>query len=237
MGTYNIAVIKGDGIGPEVTSAAMDVLTKVGERFSHKFNFTESVCGGAAYDKYGEPLPQESLDICLKSDSVLLGAVGGPQYDSLPYEKRPERALLGVRKAMGLYANLRPARLFPALEKVCPLKNPGKIDLLVVRELIGGIYFGEKGMRRGKFGAEGYDVMAYGELEVEASVRNRLLFAEIRNTVSGGIVWNDDLPRSTKKGGGIGLKSVKSTAEAHDGLLQCLVDGGRFIVRITVPLQ
>ena len=135
MGTYNIAVIKGDGIGPEVTGAAQDVLVKVGERFSHKFNFTESICGGAAYDRYGEPLPEESLEICLKSDSVLLGAVGGPQYDSLPYEKRPERALLGVRKAMGLYANLRPARLFPALEKVCPLKNPGKIDLLVVREI------------------------------------------------------------------------------------------------------
>ena len=180
MGTYNIAVIKGDGIGPEVTGAAMDVLVKVGERFSHKFNFTESICGGAADDKFGEPLPAESLDICLKSDSVLLGAVGGPQYDSLPYEKRPERALLGVRKAMGLYANLRPARLFPALEKVCPLKAPGKIDLLVVRELIGGIYFGEKGMRRGKYGAEGYDVMAYGELEVERIARVAFELAQKR---------------------------------------------------------
>lgn len=180
MGTYNIAVIKGDGIGPEVTGAAQDVLVKVGERFSHKFNFTESICGGAAYDRYGEPLPEESLEICLKSDSVLLGAVGGPQYDTLPYEKRPERALLGVRKAMGLYANLRPARLFPALEKVCPLKNPGKIDLLVVRELIGGIYFGEKGMRRGKYGAEGYDVMAYGELEVERIARVAFELAQKR---------------------------------------------------------
>lgn len=182
MGSYNIAVIKGDGIGPEVVSAAMDVLTKTGERFGHKFNFTESICGGAAYDKYGEPLPAESLEICLKSDSVLLGAVGGFQYDNLPYEKRPERALLGVRKAMGLYANLRPAKLFPALNKVCPLKNPGNIDLLVVRELIGGIYFGEKGMRQGKFGAEGYDVMAYGELEVERIARVAFELAQKRRS-------------------------------------------------------
>ncbi len=99
MSTFNIAVIQGDGIGPEVTTAAMNVLTKIGERYGHKFNFTQSICGGCAYDKYGEPLPKESLDICLASDSVLLGAVGGPQYDNLPYELRPERALLGVRKA------------------------------------------------------------------------------------------------------------------------------------------
>ncbi|MGN0797653.1 MAG: 3-isopropylmalate dehydrogenase [Christensenellales bacterium] len=167
MSTFNIAVIQGDGIGPEVTDSAMAVLTKIGERYNHTFNFTPSICGGCAYDKYGEPLPKESLDICLNSDSVLLGAVGGPQYDSLPYELRPERALLGVRKAMGLYANLRPAKMFPALSKVCPLKNPKDIDLLVVRELIGGIYFGEKGIRNGKLGREGYDVMAYSEMEVE----------------------------------------------------------------------
>lgn len=121
---YNITVIPGDGIGPEVTSAAVEVLKEIGNKFNHTFNFEYSICGGAAYDKYGEPLPAESLEKCLKSDSVLLGAVGGPQYDSLPYEKRPERALLGVRKAMGLYANLRPAKLFDALANVCPLKNP-----------------------------------------------------------------------------------------------------------------
>lgn len=155
MTKFNIAVIKGDGIGPEIVDSAMNVLTKIGERFGHNFDFIQSICGGAAYDKYGEPLPQESLDICLASDSVLLGAVGGPQYDNLPYEKRPERALLGVRKAMQLYANLRPAKIFPALDKVCPLKNPKNIDIMVVRELIGGIYFGEKGVRQGELGREG----------------------------------------------------------------------------------
>lgn len=180
MGTFNIAVIQGDGIGPEVTSSAMDVLTKIGDRFNHKFNFTQSVCGGCAYDKYKEPLPKESLDICLASDSVLLGAVGGPQYDNLPYELRPERALLGVRKAMELYANLRPAKMFKALSNVCPLKNPKYIDIMVVRELIGGIYFGEKGIREGKMGREGYDVMAYGELEIERICRTAFELAQKR---------------------------------------------------------
>lgn len=168
---FNIATIKGDGIGTEIVTSAMNVLTKIGERFSHQFNFTDSVCGGVAYDKYGEPLPQESLDICLKSDSVLLGAVGGPQYDGLAYDKRPERALLGVRKAMGLYANLRPAKIFPALSNVCPLKNSVGIDIMVVRELIGDIYFGEKGIRNGSLGREGYDVMSYSEMEVERIAR------------------------------------------------------------------
>ena len=180
MSTFNIAIIQGDGIGPEVTTAAMNVLTKIGERYGHKFNFTQSICGGCAYDKYGEPLPKESLDICLASDSVLLGAVGGPQYDNLPYELRPERALLGVRKAMELYANLRPAKMFDALKSVCPLKNPKNIDIMVVRELIGGIYFGEKGVRNGKMGREGYDVMAYGELEIERICRTAFELAQKR---------------------------------------------------------
>lgn len=180
MTKFKIAVIRGDGIGPEVTDAAIRVLEKIGDRYDHRFEFTQSVCGGCAYDRYGEPLPKESLEICLASDSVLLGAVGGPQYDNLPYEKRPERALLGVRKAMELYANLRPAKMFPALSNVCPLKNPKQIDIMVVRELIGGIYFGEKGMRTGKYGREGYDVMAYGELEVERICRNAFELAQKR---------------------------------------------------------
>lgn len=185
MTKFNIAVIKGDGIGPEIVDSAMNVLTKIGERFGHNFDFIQSICGGAAYDKYGEPLPQESLDICLASDSVLLGAVGGPQYDNLPYEKRPERALLGVRKAMQLYANLRPAKIFPALDKVCPLKNPKNIDIMVVRELIGGIYFGEKGVRQGELGREGYDVMRYSEIEVERIARTAFELAQKRrNKVS-----------------------------------------------------
>ncbi|MEG1608389.1 MAG: 3-isopropylmalate dehydrogenase [Clostridia bacterium] len=177
---YNIATIKGDGIGPEIVNSAMDVLTAIGDKFGHTFNFTDSVCGGVAFDKYGEPLPKESLDICLASDSVLLGAVGGPQYDGLPYDKRPERALLGVRKAMQLYANLRPAKLFSSLANVCPLKNPNNIDIMVVRELIGDIYFGEKGVRNGKLGREGYDVMSYSEMEVERIARVAFELAEKR---------------------------------------------------------
>lgn len=177
---YNIATIKGDGIGNEIVTSAMNVLTKIGERFSHTFDFVDSICGGVAFDKYGEPLPKESLDICLQSDSVLLGAVGGPQYDGLPYDKRPERALLGIRKAMELYANLRPAKIFPALVNVCPLKNPNNIDMMVVRELIGDVYFGEKGIRNGKLGREGYDVMSYSEIEVERIARTAFELAQKR---------------------------------------------------------
>ena len=142
---YKIAVVPGDGIGPEVIDQAVKVLNKVGMVYGHQFNYEKHLAGGAAIDEYGECLPQSTLDGCKSSDAVLLGAVGGPKWDDVPGDKRPERALLGLRKGLGLYANLRPAMIFSQLADASPLKKEilgSGLDILIVRELTGGIYFG-----------------------------------------------------------------------------------------------
>ena len=142
----NIAVIRGDGIGPEIVGQAIRVLDKIAEKYGHTFTYTEVDMGGCAIDKWGEPLPQAQLDKCLASDSVLLGAVGGPKWEGMEGSKRPERGLLNLRSGMGLYANNRPAKLWPQLADASPLKPSivaKGIDFIVVRELIGGVYFGE----------------------------------------------------------------------------------------------
>ena len=126
---YNIALLKGDGIGPEIVTSAVKVLEKVGAKFGHTFNFTDYLIGGIAIDTVGEGLPKETVDGCLASDSVMLGAVGGPKWDTLPGNQRPEKALLGIRSALGLYTNLRPAKLYPALSDV-PESNGYKPALL-----------------------------------------------------------------------------------------------------------
>lgn len=167
---YNIALLRGDGIGPEIVDSTVAVLKKIAEKFGHKFNFTPYLIGGAAIDETGIPLPQETIDGCLASDSVLLGAVGGPKWDSMPGDKRPEKALLGIRSALGLYTNLRPAKLYPALRAASPLRDEivGEgFDLMIVRELTGGIYFGDRGYRQGKYGEEAYDTEAYSRVEIE----------------------------------------------------------------------
>lgn len=166
---YKIALIPGDGIGPEVVRETVKVLDKIGEKYNHKFEYTKVLAGGCAIDETGACLPQETIDICKASDAVLLGAVGGWQWDTLPGDQRPERALLGLRKELGLFANLRPALLFDELAEACPLKPEivaGGLDIVVVRELTGGIYFGEKGFKDTDLGPAAYDIEQYAEEEV-----------------------------------------------------------------------
>ena len=181
---YNIAVIPGDGIGPEVVNEAIKVLDAVGSKYGHEFNYTRILAGGAAIDETGECLPQETIDIAKKSDAVLLGAVGGPKWDSLPGDKRPERALLGIRKELGLFANLRPAIMFDELKDACPIrpeKVEGGLDLLVVRELTGGIYFGERGYKDTDMGRAAYDIEQYSEGEVKRIAKVAFDMAMKRN--------------------------------------------------------
>lgn len=168
--TYNIALLRGDGIGPEIVDSAVRVLEAIGEKFGHEFRFTPYLIGGAAIDECGEPLPQETVDGCLASDGVLLGAVGGPKWDNLSGDKRPEKALLGIRAALGLFTNLRPTKLYPALKGDCPLREDiasGGFDIMIVRELTGGIYFGDRGYREGKYGEEAFDTECYSRFEIE----------------------------------------------------------------------
>ncbi|MFR0902226.1 MAG: isocitrate/isopropylmalate family dehydrogenase, partial [Anaerovoracaceae bacterium] len=162
---YKIAVIPGDGIGPEVTAEAVKALDAAGKKFGHEFDYTYLLAGGAAIDQYGRCLPEETVETAKKADAVLLGAVGGPKWDDLPGDQRPEKALLGLRKELGLFANLRPAIMFDELKAACPLKEEkvrGGLDLLVVRELTGGIYFGERGVKDTEnMGKAAYDVELY----------------------------------------------------------------------------
>jgi len=170
----NIALLKGDGIGPEIVDSAVRVLDAIGKKYNHNVSFTSYDIGGVAIDKYGIPLPEETVRGCLAADSVLLGAVGGPKWDTLPGEKRPEKALLGIRAAMNLFTNLRPAKLYPALSGECPLRSDivaQGFDIMIVRELTGGIYFGERGVRVGKYGEEAYDTECYSRMEIERIAR------------------------------------------------------------------
>ena len=181
---YNIAVIPGDGIGPEVMDAGLHVLTRIAEKFGCDFKTTKVLAGGAAIDATGKCLPQETVDICKASDAVLLAAVGGPKWNDLPGDERPEKALLELRKLLGLYANLRPAMVFPQLADASPLKAEiisGGLDILVVRELTGGIYFGKKGTEKTEFGLAAYDVEQYSEMEVERIAKTAFSLAEKRN--------------------------------------------------------
>ena len=164
----NLAVVKGDGIGPEIVTEAEKVLDKIGEMFGHTFNYTDILAGGCAIDATGVPLPEESVRIAKESDSVLLGAVGGPKWDTLPGDKRPEKALLGLRSELGLFANIRPAKMYRALADACPLKpeiSENGLDLVIVRELTGGLYFGERGRRDN--GEVAYDELKYSRAEIE----------------------------------------------------------------------
>ena len=179
-----ITVLPGDGIGPEVTGAAVAALTAVADRFGHHFEFDYHLLGGCAIDQTGTALPGATLKACLKADAVLLGAVGGPQWDDPTAEVRPEQGLLGLRKALGLFANLRPVKPHPDLLAASPLR-PDRllgVDLLVVRELTGGIYFGQPRERRYHNGEmTALDTMVYGENEITRVAHLAFQAARARN--------------------------------------------------------
>lgn len=205
---YNIALLKGDGIGPEIVSSAVKVMEKVGEKYGHEFCFTDYLIGGIAIDTVGEGLPKETVDGCLAADSVLLGAVGGPKWDTLPGNERPEKALLGIRSALGLFTNLRPAKLYPALKEASPLRADivaKGFDIMMVRELTGGIYFGERGRREGKYGPEAYDTEAYSVMEIERIARvafetamkrdKRVISVDKANVLESSRLWRETVHR------------------------------------------
>lgn len=177
-----IAIIAGDGIGPEVVAEAEKVLKRTEELFGYQFETSHSLFGGIAIDEKGTPLPQETLDKCKAADAVLLGAVGGPKWDNNPKELRPETGLLGIRKALGLFSNIRPATVFDCLKDASTLKPEvlDGTDLIVVRELTGGIYFGEKFRREGANGQEAVDTCVYNVNEVERIARQGFEIAQKR---------------------------------------------------------
>ncbi len=202
-----IALIPGDGIGPDIIEQAVLVLKAVGERRGHTFEFETYIAGGCAIDQLGVPLPEATLNGCKNSDAVLLGAVGGPKWDTLSGDIRPEQALLGLRKALGVFANLRPAILFPQLKNASTLKAEvigDGIDIMVVRELTGGIYFGERG-RRQNGGLKAYDTEEYSEAEIERIARvafdiamkrdKRLMSVDKANILESSRLWREVVTR------------------------------------------
>jgi len=165
----NIVLLPGDGIGPEVTRAAANVLRACAHEFNHQFEMQEMPIGGAAIDGKGNPLPEETLSACRKADAVFLGAVGGPKWDALPVGKRPETGLLGLRQGMGLYVNVRPVKVLEPLRGISPLKPArlGDLDIEIVRELAGGMYFGERGNVVENGVERAFDTESYSTPEIE----------------------------------------------------------------------
>jgi 3-isopropylmalate dehydrogenase len=213
---YSIATIPGDGIGPDVVKVAVEALKAVAERFSFELSFAEAPMGGVAIDEFGEPLPASSLEACRRSDAVLLGAVGGPKWDNLPGDKRPEAGLLAIRAGLGVYANLRPALMFPQLAGACPLKASlveGGLDILVVRELTGGIYFGERG--RSPDGLSAWDTERYSRFEIERLLKvgfdaaarrgNRLCVVDKANVLESSRLWRETAKAMAPKWPGVEL--------------------------------
>lgn len=178
----HIVVLPGDGIGPEIVESAVEVLKEVGKKFNQTFTFTQCEIGGSSYDKYGEPLTDETIETCLSADAILLGAIGGPKYDNLPREVRPEQGLLKIRKALNLYANIRPVKGFKPLLHASPLKEEvvAGSDINIVRELTGGLYFGRPSERRDD-GNTVVDTLVYTRKEIERIVEKGFESALVRD--------------------------------------------------------
>ena len=241
---YKIALIRGDGIGPEIVNEAVAVINRVGEKFGHTFQYVDVLMGGCATDAVGKSYPDGTAELCKSCDAVLLGAVGGPKWGSdKPAEQRPETALLAIRKDLGLYANLRPAALRPALTDACPLKRETAdkgIDLLVMRELTGGIYFG----KRDRYdtpdrGVECTDLMAYSEMEIERIGRRAFEMARLRrhkvssvdkaNVLETSRLWRSVMHRLAEEYADVEYEDVL----VDNCAMQLVRDPGQFDVLVT----
>ena len=241
---YKIALIRGDGIGPEIVNEAVAVINRVGEKFGHTFQYVDVLMGGCATDAVGKSYPDGTAELCKSCDAVLLGAVGGPKWGSdKPAEQRPETALLAIRKDLGLYANLRPASLRPALADACPLKRETAdkgIDLLVMRELTGGIYFG----KRERYdtpdrGVECTDLMAYSEMEIERIGRRAFEMARLRrkkvssvdkaNVLETSRLWRSVMHRLAEEYADVEYEDVL----VDNCAMQLVRDPGQFDVLVT----
>lgn len=208
MAKYNLAVLPGDGIGVEIVPEAIKVLEIIGQRFGHQFVFTQGLIGGAAIDAVGVALPEATLELCRQSDAVLLGAVGGPKWDTLPARERPEAAsLLALRKGLGLYANIRPVQVYPALVQASTLKPEviRGVDLVVFRELTGGLYFGEKRREPFEDGELAVDTLIYTTPEIERIARlafaaarrrrNKVTSVDKANVLESSRLWRETVSR------------------------------------------
>ncbi len=241
---YRIAVIKGDGIGPEIVTEAMLTLEKVGEKFGHTFDFQEVLAGGCSIDANGIPLTQETIDICKAADSVLLGAVGGPKWDGVPSDKRPEKALLGLRESLGLFANIRPAMMYKALADACPIKPEiiGEgFDIVVCRELTGDVYFGKHYRKESDcgWGEMGCDDMNYSVYEVERIARRAFEMARVRskkvtsvdksNVLETSRVWRETVTRVAEEYPDVTLNHMY----VDNAAMQLVRNPGQFDVIVT----
>ena len=212
MKQYKIALLKGDGIGPEIVEQAVKVLDVTAKKFGFAVEYDPADIGGIAIDNYGEPLPQITIDKCKSSDSVLLGAVGGAKWDNQPSGKRPESGLLGIRGALGLFANLRPAVIFEPLKKASPIKDDiigDNLDIMIVRELTGGIYFGERGRGEDDGMPYAYDTEKYSVYEIERIVKvafdlamkrgKKLTSVDKANVLESSRLWRETVNRMAKE--------------------------------------
>lgn len=237
---FKIAVLPGDGIGPEVMQAAETVLEAVSRKFDIDFEYEEGLIGGAALDARDTPLPEETLDLCRRSDAVLLGSVGGPKWDSLPPEKRPERGgLLALRKQLQLYANLRPVRVYPEIAHLSPLNSrrlQNGVDLLTVRELSGGIYFGEPKRREDNYGLdtmyyERETVRRVAKIAFEAARgrRKQLTSVDKANVLYSSLLWREVVTEMAGEYPDISLNHMY----VDNAAMQLILNPGQFDVILT----
>ena len=238
--SFKIAVLPGDGIGPEVMEAAQSVLAAVSKKFKLHFEFSHGLIGGAALDAEDTPLPEDTLKLCRSSDAVLLGSVGGPKWDTLPPEKRPERGgLLALRKELNLFANLRPVRVYPSISHLSPLNNrrlENGVDLLTVRELSGGIYFGEP---KEKGDTSGLDTMYYNKqtisrvarlaFEAAGRRRNKLTSVDKANVLYSSLLWRETVEEIAPEYPEVELDHMY----VDNAAMQMIVNPGQFDVILT----